>query len=162
VQPTLEDLGTTPQERDLLRMLLSYGHERITVPFQDEEGNTSEDETSVAELMFEFLALDDILFDDPDVPGDLPGLPPQQQPGPTAVECQRYVTHEQEAWRSTAIDLLTEKHVLSPNWKERHKIHVKRESESLLRRLEEAVDILKERRVDRMIKDRQEELKARR
>jgi hypothetical protein len=41
--------------------------------------------------------------------------------------------------------------VLSPNWKERHKIHVKRESETLFDALEEAVDILKERRVDRML-----------
>ena len=48
---------------------------------------------------------------------------------------------------------------MSPNWKERHKIHVKRESEMLFDALEEAVDILKERRVDRMIKERQEQLK---
>jgi DNA primase len=150
VQPTLEDLGTTPQERDLLRMLLSYGHERITVPFQDEEGNTSEDETSVAELMFELLALDDILFDDPLFREIYLDYRHTSNLG-TAVDAQRYVGHEQEPWRSTAIDLLTERHVLSPNWKERHKIHVKRESETLFDALEEAVDILKERRVDRML-----------
>ncbi|MGV3636035.1 MAG: DNA primase [Flavobacteriales bacterium] len=158
-QPTLEDLGTAPQERDLLRMLLSYGHERINVPVQDEEGNTSEEETSVAELMFELLALDDILFDEPIFREMYLDYRHSTNLG-TAVESQRYVTHEQEAWRTTAIDLLTEKHVLSPNWKERHKIHVKRESEVLYDALEEAVDILKERRVDRMIKDRQEELKT--
>jgi DNA primase len=158
-QPTLEDLGTAPQERDLLRMLLSYGHERINVPVQDEEGNTSEEETSVAELMFELLALDDILFDEPIFREMYLDYRHSTNLG-AAVESQRYVTHEQEAWRTTAIDLLTEKHVLSPNWKERHKIHVKRESEVLYDALEEAVDILKERRVDRMIKDRQEELKA--
>ena len=72
----------------------------------------------------------------------------------------RYVAHEREEWRSTAIDLLTDRHLLSPNWKARHKIHVKRESEQLKDALEEAVDILKERRVDRMIKERQELLKA--
>lgn len=158
-QPTLEDLGTAPQERDLLRMLLSYGHERINVPVQDEEGNTSEEETSVAELMFELLALDDILFDEPIFREMYLDYRHSTNLG-TPVESQRYVTHEQETWRTTAIDLLTEKHVLSPNWKERHKIHVKRESEVLYDALEEAVDILKERRVDRMIKDRQEELKA--
>ena len=158
-QPTLEDLGTAPQERDLLRMLLSYGHERINVPVQDEEGNTSEEETSVAELMFELLALDDILFDEPIFREMYLDYRHSTNLG-TAVESQRYVTHEQETWRTTAIDLLTEKYVLSPNWKERHKIHVKRESEVLYDALEEAVDILKERRVDRMIKDRQEELKA--
>ncbi|MBX2972766.1 MAG: DNA primase [Flavobacteriales bacterium] len=158
-QPTLEDVGTAPQERDLLRMLLSYGHERINVPVQDEAGNTTEEETSVAELMFELLALDDILFDEPLFREMYLDYRHASNLG-TQIETSRYVTHEQENWRTTAIDLLTEKHVLSPNWKERHKIHVKRESEALYDALEEAVDILKERRVDRMIKERQEELKA--
>ncbi len=159
VQPTLEDLGTTPQERDLLRMLLSYGHERILVPFQNEDGTSTEDETSVAELMFELLALDDILFDEPIFREIYLDYRHTSNLG-TAVDAQRYVGHEQEPWRSTAIDLLTERHVLSPNWKERHKIHVKRESETLFDALEEAVDILKERRVDRMIKERQEQLRT--
>lgn len=37
---------------------------------------------------------------------------------------------------------------------------MKRESEQLFDALEESVDILKERRVDRMIKERQEQLKT--
>jgi DNA primase len=156
-QLTVEDLGTTPQERDLLRMLLSYGHERLMVPFQHEDGSTAEDETSVAELMFELLALDDILFDEPifrEIYLDYRHTSNLGQ----AVDAARYIGHEHDHWRRTAIDLLTEKHVLSPNWKERHKIHVKRENEQLLDALEEAVDILKERRVDRMLKERQEQL----
>ncbi len=158
-QPTLEDVGTTPQERDLLRMLLSYGHERINVPVQDEEGNTTEEETSVAELMFELLALDDILFDEPIFREMYLDYRHTSNLGNT-IDTSRYVTHVQENWRNTAIDLLTEKHVLSPNWKDKHKIHVKRESEVLYDALEEAVDILKERRVDRMIIERQLELKT--
>lgn len=158
-QPTLEDVGTAPQERDLLRMLLSYGHERINVPMQNDDGNTTEEETSVAELMFLLLALDDILFDEPIFREMYQDYRHASNLG-TPIETSRYVTHEQESWRRTAIDLLTEKHLLSPNWKARHKIHVKRESEVLYDALEEAVDILKERRVDRMIKDRQEELKT--
>ncbi|MFN9327201.1 MAG: DNA primase [Flavobacteriales bacterium] len=156
-QPTVEDLGTTPQERDLLRMLLSYGHERLMVPFQHEDGSTAEDETSVAELMFELLALDDSLCDEPifrEIYLDYRHTSNLGQ----AVDAARYIGHEHDHWRRTAIDLLTEKHVLSPNWKERHKIHVKRENEQLLDALEEAVDILKERRVDRMLKERQEQL----
>ncbi|MBL7950289.1 MAG: DNA primase [Flavobacteriales bacterium] len=158
-QPTLEDVGTTPQERDLLRMLLSYGHERINVPVQDEAGNTTEEETSVAELMFELLALDDILFDEPIFREMYLDYRHASNLG-TQIETSRYVTHEQENWRNTAIDLLTEKHVLSPNWKDKHKIHVKRESEALHDALQEAVYILKERRVDRMIIERQQELKT--
>ena len=158
-QPIMEDLGTMPQERDLLRMLLSYGHERITIPVQGDDDSTTEEETSVAELMFELLALDDILFDEPIFREIYLDYRHTSNLG-TSVDAQRYIGHTQEGWRKTAIDLLTEKHVLSANWKARHKIHVKRESEALFDALEEAVDILKERRVDRMIKERQEQLKT--
>jgi len=149
-QPTIEDVGTTPQERDLLRMLLSYGHERINMPLQQDDGSTVEEETSVAELMFELLALDDILFDEPIFRAIYLDYRHASNLG-TPVDAQRYVGHETQGWRNIAIDLLTEKHVLSANWKARHKIHVKRESEALYDALEEAVDILKERRVDRML-----------
>ena len=158
VQPALEDLGTAPQERDLLRMLLNYGHERINVPFLEEDGTPAEEEMSVAELMFELLALDDLLFDEPLFREIYLDYRHSSNLG-RQVDTNRYVAHENDAWRTAAIDLLTERHVLSPNWKERHKIHVKRESEMLFDALEEAVDILKERRVDRMIKERQEQLK---
>lgn len=159
-QPTVEDLGTIPQERDLLRMLLSYGDRMLPDPFA--EGVEQEEDRpliSLGHLMYEMLATDDILFDDP-VMRDIYldhrhranlGLP---------VDGTHYVTHENGAWRSMAIDLLTEKHELSANWKERHKIHVKRESEALFDALEEAIDILKERRVDRMIRERQEQLRS--
>jgi hypothetical protein len=110
--------------------------------------------------MFELLALDDILFDDPLFREIYLDYRHNSNLG-QQVDATRYIGHEQEQWRSAAIDLLTDKHVLSPNWKDRHKIHVKRESESLLRRAwKKAVDILKERRVDRMIKERQEQLRA--
>lgn len=158
-QPEVEDLGTSPQERDLLRILLSYGSQRILVPMQDEEGRVTEEETSVAELMFELLALDDILFDEPLFREVYMDYRHTSNLG-EQVEAARYVGHEKEDWKRLAIDLLTEKHTLSANWKERHKIHVKRESDQLLDALEESVDILKERRVDRMIRDRQEQLKT--
>ena len=158
-QPTLEDVGTTPQERDLLRLLLAYGHERINVPVFDDEGNPAEDESTVAETMFELLALDDILFDEPLFREIYLDYRFATNTGNT-IDAARYVAHERQDWRGTAIDLLTDRHVLSPNWKDRHKIHVKRESEQLYDAIEEAVDILKERRVDRMVRDRQEQLKS--
>ncbi|MBK9764406.1 MAG: hypothetical protein IPO87_13875 [Flavobacteriales bacterium] len=126
VQPTVEDLGTTPQERDLLRMLLSYGHERITVKFQNVDDSEEEEETSVAELMFELLALDDILFDEPIFRAIYLDYRHRSNLG-TAVNDQQYVGHEDESWRRTAIDLLTDKYLLSKNWKERHKIRETRE-----------------------------------
>ncbi len=156
-QTVVEDLGTAPQERDLLRVLLTYGHERIVATFQEEDGTPAEEETTVAELMFEMLALDDLLFDEPLFREIYLDYRHNSNLGGT-VDPSRYVGHEEENWRRTAIDLLAERHVLSVNWKERHKIHVKREGEMLQDALEEAIDILKERRVDRMLKDLDQKL----
>ncbi len=158
-QPTIEEQGTSVQERDLLRMLLRYGHEKVMAPFFDPDKEEKvEEETTVAELMFEMLAMDNILFDDPIFREIYLDYRHTSNLGGN-VDAGRYVGHEQEDWRKTAIDLITEKHQLSPNWKDRHKIHVKRENEILFAALEEAVYILKERRLDRMIKDLQEKLK---
>ncbi len=67
------------------------------------------------------------------------------------------ITRIGASWPSTCSRKSTS---LSPNWKARHKIHVNREQEQLLDAMAEGVDILKERRVDRMIRDKQEELKT--
>lgn len=151
-QVQAEDVGTSYQERDMLRLLLSYGQERIMAPVVHEDDSVTEEETSLAELMFELLAMDDILFDEPIFREIYLDYRHTKNIGQD-LEISHYLSHENDTWRRTAIDLLAERHVLSPNWKERHKIHVKRENESLFNALEEAIDILKERRVDRMLVD---------
>ncbi len=151
-QVQVEDVGTSYQERDMLRLLLTYGHERIMAPVVHDDDSVTEEETSLAELMFELLAMDDILFDEPIFREIYLDYRHTKNIGED-LQISHYLSHENDTWRRTAIDLLAERHVLSPNWKERHKIHVKRESESLFNALEEAIDILKERRVDRMLVD---------
>lgn len=158
-QPEVQDQGTAPQERDLLRMLLNYGHERVTVPFQNEDGSTSDDEITVAELMFQLLAVDDLSFDEPLFQSIYLDYRHTSNLG-EKVEVSRYTGHADASWSGLTIDLLTERHHLSPNWRAKHKIHVTREHEQLLDAIEEGVDILKERRVDRMIRERQETLKT--
>ena len=149
---------TTAQERDLLRMLMRYGQERVMAPFQQEDGSQKLEETTVAETIFELLALDDIEFDEPELREIYRDYRQQFNVG-APVNSAHYVAHSNESWRRTAIDLLTDKHELSPNWLERHRIPVKHESEQLLDALTEAVDILKERRVDQMLQALQLRLK---
>jgi len=152
-QPTpVAEKGTSAQERDLLRMLLLYGHMSIRVPYRNEDGTTSEDDSSVAEYMFELLAIDEILFDEPLFKEIYMDYRHTRNLG-QEVESTRYTAHQQEDWRKLAIDLLTERHQLSPNWKERHRIHTTHESDKLLDALEEGIDILRERRLDRMIEE---------
>jgi DNA primase len=155
----VEDVGTKPQERDLLRMLLNYGHLKIIVPIQNDDGSFTDEEITVAELLFQSLAVDEIYFDEPVFQAIYFDYRHTSNLG-EQVEGSRYANHAEESWRSLSIDLLTEKHQLSPNWRARHKIQVSRDSDKLLDAIEEGVDILKERRVDRMIREKQEELKT--
>jgi DNA primase len=157
-QPQVEDLGTTPQERDLLRMLIAYGHERVTVPMQEEDGTSSDEELSVAEFMFQSMAMDDITFDEPVFQAIYRDYSFAHKMG-EAVAPARYVANDKEEWRNLSIDLLTERHTLSPNWEAKHKIHVTHERDQLLDAVDQALNMLKERRVDRMLKEKQEQLK---
>jgi len=158
-QQEVEDLGTRPQEQDLLRMLLLYGHERVTVPLQDlVTKESSEEETSVAELIFGELTADGISFDDAVLQAIYLDYRHATNLG-NPNSANSYASHSDDAWRSAAIDLLTEKHLLSINW-DRHRIHVPHERERLLDGVLEGLTILKERRVDRMIRDKQELLKG--
>ena len=158
-QPEVEVLGTRPQEQDLLRMLLLYGDERVTVPLQDlETGLSSDEETSVAELIFQELAADGITFDDTILNAIYLDYRHAANLG-NPMSPNSYASHSDDVWRSAAIDLLTEKHLLSINWT-RHRIHVPHEKERLLDAVLEGMTILKERRVDRMIRDKQELLKG--
>lgn len=158
-QPLVEDLGTIPQERDLLRMLIMYGHERIIVPFQNDDGIAEEEESSVAEYLFQSLAMDDISFDEPLFEAIYRDYSFTCKMG-GEVEPSRYTGNTNEDWRQLAIDLLTDRYVLSPNWKDLHKIHVVREQDQLLDAVNQAVNILKERRVDRMLREIQEQIKS--
>lgn len=151
--------GTTTQERDLLRMLLRYGGERITVPVTQDDGSVGHEEVPLAEVMFELLASDGTEFTDPLSWAVYVDYRQRHNLG-EQVSAADYIGHENPQWRDLAIDLLAEKHELSPNWLERHRIPVKHESEQLYDALIEAVDLLKERRVDRMVSEQEERLRS--
>jgi len=153
----LEPAGTMPQEKDLLRMLINYGSETILAPVS-EEPDAPIEEMTVCELMFEMLALDGIKFNDPIMAEIYLDMRHRSNLGEVA-NAAYYTTHENESWRTVAIELLSEKHELSSNWLDRHKIHVVREKDRLLAAVEEGVHILKERRVDRMLSELQEEMR---
>ncbi|MBL0129167.1 MAG: DNA primase [Flavobacteriales bacterium] len=151
-QPEVEDLGTTPQERELLRILLSYGHERIVVPFVTDEGGQEEEEMSLAETMFEMLAVDDLLMDQPLYKEIYLNYRHESNLG-TSIGETFYVAHDRKEWQEVAIELLTEKYTLSHNWMDRHRIHVKRDRTDLLKALTNAINGLKLKRVTRMLTD---------
>ena len=156
-QPEVEDLGTVHQERDLLRLLIPMDT-KVVAPMVDMEGNSFDEELSVAELMFQSLATDDMTLEEPLLQAIFRDYSFSHKMGETVMP-SRYITNENTDWRDLTIDLLAERHVLSPNWEVKHKIHVSHEQDQLLQAVQQALNMLKERRVDRMLKLKQEQLK---
>ncbi len=156
-QAIAEDLGTKPQEEELLRLLIAYGEQSITVPIQESDGTTQDEEMSVAELMFISLATDDIVFEEPLFQAIYRDYRFARNMG-EPVGRSRYLENEKEEWRKLTIDLLTQRHLLSPGWSG-HKIHVPLESDDLCKTVQHELNAFKGRRVDRMLKQAQEELK---
>lgn len=152
-QPEIvEELGTSLQERELLRMLLKYGQLTIHVKYQDESDNLVEEDITFAEYLFELLAHDDLLFDHPLFNAIYLDYRHRSNLG-EKVGHSLYIEQGEEEWKQLVIDLLSEKYHLSQNWKERHKIHVKTEDEELKDVLLYMVDILKLRRVQKILVD---------
>jgi DNA primase len=148
----VEELGTSLQERELLRMLLKYGPNLIHAKYEDDAGAIVEEDISVAEYLFELLAHDDLLFDHELFNAIYLDYRHRRNLG-ESVGYTHYIDHGEEQWKQLVIDLLAEKHLLSQNWKERHKIHVKTEDEELKDLLIYMVDLLKLRRVQRILTD---------
>ena len=158
-QPEIvEDLGTALQERELLRMLLKYGQQTLRIKYQDENDQLVEENISFAEYLFELLAHDDLLFDHPLFNAIYLDYRHRSNLG-ERVDHSHYIDKGEEEWKHLVIDLLSEKYHLSPNWKERHKIHVKTEDEELKELLIYMVDILKLRRVQKMLVDLSSQIK---
>ncbi len=159
-QPEIvEDLGTSLQERELLRMLLKYGPNKIEIMYPDDSGNILEEEITFAEYLFELLAHDDLLFDHDLFNAIYLDYRHRSNLGET-VSYSHYIEKGEDHWKQLVIDLLAEKYHLSQNWKERHKIHVKTEDEALKELLIYMVDILKLRRVQRMLVDLSDSIRS--
>lgn len=155
----VDETGTASLERDLLRFLLLYGGEKIMVSLLDAEDNVSEEEYEVAAFIFQSLATDGIGLEEP-LFSEIYLDYRQAVNNGEVVTPQRYINSSNEQWRGLAIELLADRHVLSPNWEAMHKIHVTKEKDLLRNAVQQALNMLKERRVDRMLKMRQDELKT--
>ena len=75
------------------------------------------------------------------------------------IDLQYFINHQNQNISQKAIDLISNKHSISSNWVERHKIYTGREDEKLRKTTEKAILSLKKGHVDKQIKELQEKIK---
>ncbi len=128
------DEGDIHQERELIRLLLNYANLDFNptdarIPLGDEEDvadskeNTDSEDSiiKVAVFILEELLDDEMSMDDATLQSIFEEYV-QAFEQETIPSEQFFVNHSDENIRKMAVDLLTQPHVLSPNWLKEHKI----------------------------------------
>ncbi len=120
------------QERNIIRLLLNYGRLFFTptgMAAQDQQDNES---INVADAIVTDILQDEISFTMPIYQKIFDIFKEFLDEGEIK-EDRYFIQHEDKDIARTTIDLLTEPVVLSKNWKEKHKIYVQLESDTIER-----------------------------
>ena len=135
------------QEEEILRLLINYGNE----PFKNVEGNVAEmiitelhqDKIKFSNMSFQKLYLEIIALI------ETSGL----------IDIQKLTNNTNIEISKQTVDLITQAHNISDNWKQRHNIITGRENERLYKTTEKAILSLKKSIVDLKISELQEQIK---
>jgi DNA primase len=137
-------------EEEILRILINYGNDTFTTEDDEQE--------SVASLIFSDLDADNITFTNT-------GFHAMYSEIITVIEekgiidLQHFINHQNQEISQKAIDLISNKHSISNNWVDRHKIYTGREDEKIRKTTEKAILSLKKGHIDKQIKDLQLKIK---
>jgi DNA primase len=155
-QPPPENPGTKPQERELLRLVLNYGHREVGTLHTRIDASAETRPRTVAEWIFAELESEGMHVSDEAVHLALQHYRTLWAPD-RSVDIKVYLDQAPEAMRMLASQLLVDPHVLSDNWKSK-KIHVHREEEHLYNTVERSLLRYKERYTDELLEKNLKEL----
>jgi DNA primase len=147
-----KELAILEQEKDFVRLLLTYGRDTIKIGEGEEEM-----EVSMSEFLIHEIDTDEIVLEHESLQRIVrmyrDELNEERFP-----EDEFFSGHEDSGVREAALELLLARHELSDNWK-KHRIYAETEDENLRRAAYECVARLKLRHIQRMMKKIEESLK---
>ena len=137
-------------EEEILRLLINYGNDTFITEEEEKE--------SVASLIFSDLDADNITFTNTSFNAMyIEIISVIKEKG--IIDLQHFINHKNQEISQKAIDLISNKHSISSNWVDRHKIHTGREDEKIRKTTEKAILSLKKEHIDKQIKDLQLKIK---
>ena len=144
------------QERELVKLLLLYGTTKFNETRQSEDGQETEEEISVAQMIIDDLINDEIVFNDP-VNKKIFDIYDQALNTNELPDDQFFISNEDEAVSQLAIDLLSSPYKLD-RW-EKHGIFVKKEEDRLKLTVQSAILRYKDLIIDARRKEIQDRIK---
>lgn len=124
--PVTDGLNAEAQERDFLRILLTYGEYEMSLEIVDEEGKRQVILVSVADYLIgnlehDFMSLHSEVYSKM-LKEYLELVKENQMPNH-----HNFTSHAEESVRSEAVNVLTTRHTISENWKTKHGILIESE-----------------------------------
>lgn len=148
------------QERDIIRLLLNYGIYSIKTKHIEQDGDDEKEvdtEVSVIELVIHELEKDDLTIDHPELK-PIYELYKEGLSENKFLEPRDFTQHHNIEVSKIAVDILTEKNELSPQWTTQN-VKIKREIDILERAVMEAIFSFKSTKVVYEISNIQAEMK---
>lgn len=145
------------QEREIVRLLLQYGNEKLQFKKENESGELEEITVRVAEFIIRDLEQDEIALDKPVFQKIFTEMAEVLQSGIVADKVY-FLHHADPAVSTAAIDLSLVPYELSPNW-EKNYIQVELEALRLKDSIVSALLTFKARKIEQMIAENQRQLK---
>ncbi len=146
------------QERDVIRLLLNYGHDEIGFEQQDEEGQMVTVPWKVAHFIVHDLSSDEIRFSDDTLQrifDEFQGFIDREE----LPDEQYFINHSSRKVASAAIDLLTSPYQLSEKWESVARIEVTTEAQKLRAAVENSVLSFKAKKIEILIAENQQEIR---
>ncbi|NNE55929.1 MAG: DNA primase, partial [Flavobacteriales bacterium] len=161
VQPiTPEKVDTiVHQERDFIRLLLSYGNHKVEIEVEsEEEEKVTKEEISVAAFLIHAIDEDHITFDNPHFQKVVDEYRKHLVDG-TELADTHFTMHGDIDLSKAVADVLSERYQLSPNW-QRHKIYPETEEMLMLKAVQDSIHRFKLSKVQKLIHQVNDQIKG--
>jgi DNA primase len=152
-------VSTEFQEKDIIRVLLNYGSDEMTITVNDESGKPAEKNVFVAETLISNVVSDDISLGNELLQKILDEYKNHLENFGICPDKTYFFNHHDPNISQLAISLMSFHYSLSENWENKHQIYILNESQKLDRMLKGCIYSLKLRRVDQMRDKNQKLLK---
>lgn len=147
------------QEREILRLMLSYGNKELTFENKNEFGRVEQHKLKVASFIINDMSLDDIVFDNPLMQIIYNEMVQHMNQKNEPPDLQYFTSHADPDITSLCIELISSRYELSDNWK-KNNIIVNGEEQQLLKTVTASLLALKAKKITRTIKEIQLKIKA--
>jgi len=137
------------EEKEIVRILLNYGNETLQVEGED---------ISIANFIIDELRVDDIRFENESIQSLMSEISCQVD-NDGRIILDYFTLHINPTISNLTIDLISNKHDISKNWEQRHRILTGSEKTKLRKAVENAIYALKLKYLDAKLSSIQQQLK---